>query len=179
MLPAGYLYKTIAIGDNIVSNPAVHDVYSLAGCISGDFGDYMPHSLHNGYWLFDTPEAMEQLAEKLGILLTGMKLFFYRIYPYQWNEDRKTWEEFEAFAARPTAVREPPSPTSEGFDVVSYSGKTSPECSPLSCNGLAQTAKVNSHCLFESLDEAKGALEGGLFKLGERGPFRIVQVLSL
>ena len=78
---------------------------------------------------------------------------------------------------------EPQHSTREGFDVVTYSVQTSAECSPLSCNGLAKDVCVadvsvadvcvadvsvpdvcvNEHCLFATFEEAKGALESGLF----------------
>ncbi|AWM81637.1 hypothetical protein DKL61_15540 [Gammaproteobacteria bacterium ESL0073] len=60
--------------------------------------------------------------------------------------------------------------TLKGFDVVSFSMGYLPECSPLSCNGLAAIIKVNKHCLFDNFDEAKAALDNGLFNNAEPGP---------
>ena len=31
-----------------------------------------------------------------------------------------------------------------------------PECSPVSCKGVATELEVNRHCLFDSLEQAKG-----------------------
>ncbi len=178
MEPAGYLYKTVAGDAGVIPHTSVTDIYSVAGCISEDFADYIINWKHNGHWFFNSPEAMDDLAAALGVRLSEMKLFFYRVYPRQWNENSRTWEAFAINPEWPTDVVEPENPISEGFDVVSYSGQTSPECSPLSCNGLAQHVRVNSHCLFQTLEEAKQALESGVFRAGERGPYRILEVLS-
>ena len=67
----------------------------------------------------------------------------------------------------------------EGFDVTTFTAHTSPECSPLSCNHLATTIQVNRHCLFNTFEEAKEALEGGLFENSESGPYRIFAVYTL
>jgi hypothetical protein len=67
----------------------------------------------------------------------------------------------------------------EGFDVTTFAAGTSPECSPLSCNGLAGSLSTNKHCLFGTFDEAKDALEKGDFLNCERGPYRIVAVYSV
>jgi hypothetical protein len=48
--------------------------------------------------------------------------------------------------------------------------------SPLSCNGIAATLSVNTHCLFETLEEAKEAIEGGNFNRCEPGVYKIYAV---
>jgi hypothetical protein len=66
-----------------------------------------------------------------------------------------------------------------GYDVATFAAGTSPECSPLSCNGLAAELAANRHCLFESLEQAKQSLETGKFDHSEPGPFRIFAVYTL
>jgi len=66
-----------------------------------------------------------------------------------------------------------------GFDVVSFSQQNSPECSPLSCNALAQSTPVNRHCLLATFEDAVTALEAGRFDNSEPGPFRIFAVYSV
>jgi len=78
-----------------------------------------------------------------------------------------------------TKIEVPAEKTFEGFDVVSFAAHTSPECSPLSCNGRAETAATNSHCLFRDFDEARHALESGRFNGCEPGPYRIIGVYSV
>jgi len=67
----------------------------------------------------------------------------------------------------------------EGYDVVTFSAGSSPECSPLSCNGLASEIATNRHCLLPSVAAARHLLERGAFDRGEPGPFRIFAVYSL
>jgi hypothetical protein len=69
--------------------------------------------------------------------------------------------------------------TLEGYDVVSFYAKTSPECSPLSCNGMAVDVETNEHCLLRSLEDAKQLLEDGRFSGSEPGPYRIFAVYSV
>jgi hypothetical protein len=57
--------------------------------------------------------------------------------------------------------------------------RTSPECSPLSCNSLATGIVVNRHCLFDSFEQAVRALEAGAFDNSEPGPFRIFAVYKI
>jgi hypothetical protein len=73
-------------------------------------------------------------------------------------------------------VTEPDDPQLAGYDVVSYSAQTSAECSPLSCNHMANELKVNQWCLFDSFSEAKHCIESGAFKDAEPGPLRIIEV---
>jgi hypothetical protein len=61
---------------------------------------------------------------------------------------------------------------------VSFNAQTSPECSPLSCNNLAESVGVNDHCLLENLEQARKLLENGAFNDTEPGPFRVFAVYS-
>lgn len=78
-----------------------------------------------------------------------------------------------------TDVRTPAHKNLEGFDVTTFSMHSSPECSPLSCNSLANNIPVNEHCLFRTFQEAKEAIEGGLFKNSEPGPYRVFAVYTV
>jgi hypothetical protein len=76
-------------------------------------------------------------------------------------------------------VRLPSNKTLEGFDIATFSCGNHPECSPLSCNGLAKGIKTNQHCLLDSPEQAKQCLESGLFSKSEPGPYRVFAVYSL
>jgi len=67
----------------------------------------------------------------------------------------------------------------EGYDVVTFVCQTSPECSPLSCNGLASEVGTNSRCLLQSFEQARSLLEHGAFDHGEPGPYRVFAVYSV
>ncbi len=93
--------------------------------------------------------------------------------------DGESWHQFPVEDSFPTNVVSPAVKKLEGFDVVTFSVGTSPECSPLSCSALAEGLRTNEHCLFSSFEEAKTALEKGMFDNAEPGPYRIFSVYSV
>lgn len=177
MTPVGYMYKTVSLRPEWLETDQVEDVYSVSACVSEDFcEDWINYWKHNGYWFFDSPSIMESIANEQAISLDGMKLFFYKMYEKQWDVDIGEWFEFEPEKEFVTDVLEPLESVVAGYDVVSYFCQTSSECSPLSCNHLAQERKVNRHCLLSNLDEAKGLIESGVLQDCEPGPYRIIEV---
>lgn len=176
MIPIGYMYKTVATAPDWLEAPHVAEIASVSGCISVDFADYIPYWKHNGYWLFDEPRIIEELARPAGIDLAGMVLFYYEAYEEQFDETTGIWASFAAEPDIRTHVKAPVGKRLLGYDVVEFSTGTNPGCSPLSCNGLARKLPVNRHCLFDSFDEAKDALEQGRFEHCEPGPYRIFAV---
>ena len=178
MRPLGYLYKHVAARPGWIKARNVVDIYSLSGCVSQNFADYINYWKHNGFWLFDSPRAMESLAAEHTISLEGMKLFYYEAHELEFDGELRQWSSFEAEASFGTSVVEPAQKTLEGFDVTSFSAHTSPECSPLSCNACAETLSTNAHCLFSTFEEATHAIESGAFVGSEPGPYRIIAVYS-
>jgi len=179
MIPAGYLYKRIESKPDGLQARGVSDIYSLSGCVSKDFADYINFWKHNGYWLFDSPLAMQEIARGEGIDLSETTLVYYEAYEYEFDDQTGQWSAFAPEPSFLTRVQEPLDRHLKGFDVTTFSGHTSAECSPLSCNDLAETIPVNRHCLFDTFAEAKKALEQGLFKNSEPGPFRIFAVYTV
>lgn len=173
------MYKSIEAKPEWISAPRVREICSVSNCVSSDFGDYISYWRHNGFWFFDEPLIIEELAAANGICLEGMRLFFYRLYPHQWDAESCAWVAYSPDAAFEIDVVEPEESELLGYDVVTYSMQTSPECSPLSCNNLAAKIPVNGHCLFDAFEAAKMAIESGSFESGEPGPYRIVEVRSV
>ena len=178
MVPAGFMAKKVCDTPDWLKNDSVADIYSVSSCVSEAFCDYIKHWRHNGYWLFDSPAIIRELAAAQGIDLSTLKLFYYEVYEEQFDEEHRAWERFEPEASFETAVRVPPERQLEGFDVVTFYARTSPECSPLSCNHMAESIHVNRHCLLSSFDEAKAFLDSGAFENCEHGPYRIFAVYS-
>lgn len=179
ILSAGYVYKRIAARPDWDDIPLhVEDIYSVSGCMSEMFTDYTRHWRHNGFWLFDRPDIMADIAKAEGIDLAPMTLFYYEFVDQQFDEGTRTWVSFR-HDEFPTNVALPAKKSLEGFDVATFSQGNWPECSPLSCNGLSKELPVNEHCLFSTLEAATSALENGHFDKSEPGPFRIVAVYSV
>jgi hypothetical protein len=179
MQPLGYLYKHVASRPEWLKAEGVEDVYSLSGCISSPFADYMNFWQHNGFWLFNSPAMMKALAAEHSLSLEGTQLFYYEGYELEFDDAIDTWVEYQAEASFETRIEAPVDSKLEGFDVTCFSVHTTPECSPLSCNSLASSLATNRHCLFKTFDEAKSAIEAGKFEASEPGPYRIVAVYSV
>ena len=179
MIPVGYLLKRIAKKPTWLKTDQVEDLYSVSGCTSKDFSDYINFWKHNGFWLFNSPQDIYAVAKENEIDLTDTHMFYYETYELQCYEDDPTWENFKPEDSFETKVEEPKFKTLEGFDVVSFTNGNEPECSYLSCNHMAEEIKVNKHCLLETFEEAKSLLEQKKFDGCEPGPCRIMAVYSV
>ena len=178
MIDAGYMAKRISSRPDWIEAPGVVDIRSVSYCISKPFCDYIQHWKHNGYWFFDSPAAIREIASAEAIDLSAHPLFFYEVYELQFDQERRVWQPFEPDRAFTTKVEVPARKQLLGFDVVSFDAQTTPECSPLSCNNLAQSIEVNEHCLLPSFESAKQLLESGAFTDSEPGSFRVFGVYS-
>ncbi|MBT8114029.1 MAG: hypothetical protein KJP04_01520 [Arenicella sp.] len=170
------MYKSISHRPDGLNAVNITDIYSVSDCISKDFTDWVNFWKHNGYWFFDRPDIMQSLAEDNKLSLSDMKLFFYFTYEYEWHELAREWREFTPQPSFETDVVLPDKTDLLGYDVVTFSSGNSAECSPLSCNHLAQDINVNSHCLLETFENTKSLVENGSFNQTEPGPFRIFAV---
>lgn len=179
MIPAGYMAKYITIRSNWIKANRVADIYSVSNCLSKNFADYINYWKHNGYWLFDSSETIRELAKENSLNLTNTKLFYYEVYELEYDAKERSWQPFAPEPSFKTEIVQPDKKQLEGFDVVTFSMHTSPECSPLSCNSLASEVETNEHCLLDSFENAKKLLEEGKFNRGELGPYRIFAVYSV
>ena len=179
MIPAGYMAKHVVARPDWLKANRVIDVYSVSNCVSDDFADYINYWKHNGYWLFNSPEAIRGFAAEHALDLMDTRLFYYELHEFEYEEDEKSWKQFGPESSFETHVSQPDAKTLEGYDVVTFYAHTSPECSPLSCNSLATEIETNKHCLLPSFDRAKELLEEGKFGNSEPGPYRIFSVYSV
>ena len=178
LLPIGTMAKRVVTWPWPQPAP-VDEVFSISGCISPFFADYIPYWRHNGYWLFDSPQALRRLADEQDIDLSDTTLFYYEAYPLQCGEDGSNWQRFTAEPSFTTDVSIPTTKSLQGYDVVTFSTGNAPECSPLSCNAMAETLPVNRHCLFDDFEQAKALLKQGVFKDAEPGPCRLIAVYRI
>ncbi len=89
------------------------------------------------------PEVIRQLARASSVDLAGTTLFFYEVHGLEFDATGNRWAPFGPEASFPTHVVFPREGTLEGYDVVTFSARTSAECSPLSCNVLAAEMETN------------------------------------
>ena len=92
------------------------------------------------------------VAEEHSIQLEGTSLFYYEAYEMEFDGER--WELWSPEPSFPTNIVLPAVKRQEGFDVVNFTARNSPECVGLSCSILAAQLRTNSHSLFDSFDEA-------------------------
>jgi hypothetical protein len=178
MIPVGYMAKYICERPDWLKAPNVVDIFSVSACSSEFFlNDYIPLWKHNGYWFFDSPEIIQAIAQENSIDLHETKLFYYEAHEMEFTGE--LWRSFFPEKSIPVNIILPAQKKLEGFDVVTFSVGRSPECSPLECNSLADELPTNSHCLFESFDEAEKHLSAQRFVKCESGPYRIIAVYSV
>jgi hypothetical protein len=177
MIPVGYMAKRVGRKPVWLEADQVVDIYSVSSCVSEDFADYIHYWKHNGYWFFDSPEIIKNLAKENSIQLEGTSLFYYEVHEMEF--DGESWHPFAPEPSFPTSIVSPSRKQLEGFDVVTFNARSSPECSPLSCNSLARGLRTNAHCLFACFDEAETNIKNGVFIHSEPGPCRIFSVYSV
>jgi hypothetical protein len=151
MIPVGYMAKIVSRKPDWLEARQVTDIYSVSGCNSEEFADYLDDGKHNGYWLFDSPEIIRRLASDRSISLEGSSLFYYEAYESEF--DGEHWRTYAPDESLPINVSIPSQKRLEGFDVVTFQVGRRPECSPLSCNSVSETIPTNAHCLLETFEE--------------------------
>ncbi|MFN0170657.1 MAG: hypothetical protein ACKV22_29910 [Bryobacteraceae bacterium] len=178
MIPVGYMAKRVVVCPDWIKAEPVSDIYSVSGCVSRDFADYINFWKHNGYWFFDSPRIIQQLSQLNTIDLIGTKLFYYEVHDREFDDTEGQWVTFQPESSFKTVVVVPSEKALEGYDVVTFSVRTRAECSPLSCNSLATEVETNQHCLLSSFERAQQLLDEGKFRNTEPGPYRIFAVYS-
>ena len=179
MIPAGYMAKHVSADVAWIDAPGTVDIASVARCMSRDFADYIGFWKHNGWWFFDSPQVIRDLAREHGLELAGTELFFYEAHELELDEDTREWSGIAPEPGFQTQVVLPVERRLEGYDVVTFSLGNSPECSPLSCCRTAREMRANRRCLLPSFERARELLEAGAFDNTEPGPFRIFAVYAV
>lgn len=192
MIAAGYLLKRTAIPEGYKNLPIVKDIASVSACVNADIVDLMAAWQYNEYGLANAPDVLDFLVETQSVDASDATLFYYEAYELgvRSNGQRFCHNEWTPLDLKSSAIQTavvPPaagSLTHLGYDVVifgdypEYSGFV--EHSPLSCNmaaeGLTNGLTVNSHCLFDSFEQAKSAIDQDMFIDCEAGLYTIFSV---
>ena len=146
----------------------VDEICSVSHCIHGGPDDWIDRWLHNELGFFPTSEAALTVA---GEQAERCPLFAYRLFPLEYeNGEARAWN-------APLAVElELDELELLGFDPVSRSQGSHPECSPLSCNLAANDFPVNRHCLLDALPEAHEVCRRISAAGYEPGPYYLFEV---
>jgi hypothetical protein len=171
----GYFPKLVVPRPKWLAEPRVSEVCSVSNCVSAGPEDWTYRWIHNSLGWFNT------LADAWSVVPPGdverYRMFAYRLAPSFYR--RGTAERLLV----PEDVRPEPLPAeldSLGFDTYSKSMDSilGPECSPLSCNGLAPEFQTNPHCLLDTLDEACKAASRFSLEQPEPGDYYVAEVLQ-
>lgn len=179
MIPIGYMAKLVAPKPDWLKTDQVDEILSVSSCVSTDFADWINYWRHNGFWFFDSPSVILELSAEYNIDLSADRWFYYEAHDMEYDEDGGGWRAFEPEKSFITAVDPPADRQLLGYDIVTFTCGTSAECSPLSCNHLAEHMKVNRQCLMGSFEEAVNFIDEKSFLDCEPGPYRILAVYEV
>ena len=174
MIPAGFNAKIIKPREAWLGNSSVTQILSVSGCISKDAVDFTTTlRLGNQWLLYNSDEALDEAIAGESVDASRLRRFFYDMHDQEFDEGK--WVQLKDM---PTQVVKPKGGYSlKGFDVVCFSAGADPECSPLSCNALAETIEVNQFCLLETSEYAlRVAQEIDHDGEYEPGPYRVMSV---
>ena len=166
----GFFPKKTAPKPDFLKADHVTEIASVSNCISAGPANWIQHWRHNAYGFFDS----ERIAESV-LGADEQRFDMYAFALYQVVADDGNFE-----AERVISEAENPSTDYEllGYDVVSKSVSDFFECSPLSCNSLADKVAVNAYCLIDDQGDAfKLLLDMGQKYTGvEPGPYFLFRV---
>jgi hypothetical protein len=63
MIPVGYMAKRVITRPDWIKASRVADIYSVSNHVSDNFADYINYWKHNGYWFFDSPMIIQEMAQ--------------------------------------------------------------------------------------------------------------------
>lgn len=169
----GYFPKRTAKRPDQLNAPAVEEICSVSCCISEGPDEWIEKWLHNECWAFDTQELAWSVVP--ADERATFDLYAYRMFPFRYEHGRAVEIELPSLQVEPMNTRF----VRLGCDAVSRYGGAGFECSPLSCNYLAESHTVNRYCLLDSeADAHRFAIECSETE-PEPGPYHLIEVWRL
>ena len=147
----------------------------MSNCVSQAPEGWIEHWMHNQFGWFN--RASDALRVVPADLRAAYRVFAYRIHPALFRDG--TCRDFVLPPdVCPDAI--PPTFRSIGFDTVSKSMQPSLgfDCSPLSCNLMANEFSANNFCLFDSLEAAIAGATRFSIEHPEPGDYFVIEVLE-
>ncbi|HEY7338923.1 MAG TPA: hypothetical protein VH639_28800 [Bryobacteraceae bacterium] len=167
----GYFPKTTAIPEGYELPAHVKEICTVSGCINAPEG-WIDHWLHNELAFYDSPAKAKRVVATTTSKLPW-SLFAYRMLPTRFDKDGAKPISLPTLDVEPLHGSFVPI----GFDAVSKSVSFCFECSPLSCNYLAQKVPVNEFCLVATFEEAVALAKRCASEEPEPGPYYLFEVL--
>lgn len=174
----GFLARKVALRPEFLAQAPIDDVCSVSEHISPSAPDRLERCAHNSAGFYDSEAlAWSVVPEAERYAYT---LFAYRAVCIRFDDrNSEPWspaDEWPGLPASPDLSAYAPI----GYDIVNTSFGGWFECSPLSCNSMADQQAVNEHCLVDDFEVAMelGSLFADEAVRVEPGPYHVVQVLQ-
>ena len=158
------------------------DIASVSDCLSKRSDDWVERWDFNRATMWNTEvEAWACVPDESK---PEFKIFAYRILPLLFDSSgiEKAVTIEQLFPVDLPALPCVMSPCQRlGYDIVERDAATEMlgfGCSPLSCNGMAESIPVNKSCLIDDMETALAAARRFGIETPEPGPFVIVEVLA-
>ena len=175
LIDAGFFMKRIEARPASLNAPDVREICSVSHCISSAPENWIQSWLHNDLGWFN------RVADALTVVRPQerhqYRLFAYRLCPEVFTAEGR------AAIVLPGNVK--PEAIGQGFRSLGFdsTNKTMEsvlgfECSPLSCNAMAEEIRANEYCLFATLDEAIAGAERFATEQPEPGSYFVIEVLE-
>ena len=169
--PIGFLPKdtTIPTGWSQAAG-GVTEICSVSDCVNSSPLGWIDKWLHNDLGFFNS------VAAARSVIVEGPQrftVFAFRLLDLRFVRGKREPVVFSRLPVEPI----PPDFVPLGFDIVSKTISSQFECSPLSCNGMANEVPVNTYCLVRTLDEAIAVAERFSLEEPEPGPYHVLEVL--
>lgn len=166
----GYFPKATAIPLGWTGPENVIEICSVSDCVNSSPINWIEHWLHNELGFFNTISDAESVI--LGDA-PQFKIFAFRLLPLTFIEGSSKNLKILDFCGEQL----PRNFVSLGFDVANRTLTPFFECSPLSCNLLANEIPVNQFCLIDSLQFAIDNAVSFSLSQPEPGPYFVLEVL--
>lgn len=166
----GYFPKHTVLRPDWLKAAGAEEICSVSTCISEAPKGWIEQWRHNEMWVYDTPDLAWSVVSD--VLRADFHVYGYRLFPVQFDEGQKSPFEIPTVSA----ALLPASFERLGLDVVSRSCGTSYECSPLSCNHMAEHVAVNRYCLVDDVDVAFRLAAEFESSGCEPGPYHVIEV---
>ena len=166
----GYFPRRCIRPGNWHAAPQVTAICSVSSCINDVPRGWLKHWLHNEWGFYNTHR------DSLAVIPpeeTGYEILAYRLLPVRFHKGLSQPLSINGVAPEPL----PASYQSLGYDIVNKTDSAFCECSPLSCNSLAQDIPVNACCLVDTLEVAVALARKFSREEPEPGPYFVIEVL--
>ena len=178
----GYLPKERILAGTLdpawFAGTAAEEVCSVSTCLASAPPGWIDHWAHNDWGFCNTIEAARSLIPRE---TADYDLYAFAVSSTRYRDGQSEPVDVKtAFGTYTDSPSEPqPLPGtffSLGFDAVSNSQSGYFECSPLSCNKMAEEIAVNRYCLLDEPEQAAEAARRFSVEHPEPGVYYVVQV---